>query len=233
MNVSVRLQQTSWLSVHSKPWIDRDISDQLKLLRQQRRKCRLRRSQTNVAKYHEMLEFTIELIQKVESEWWQSECERLATLNEYDKWKLINKLTNQSNSCGIQPIRKFLNGKLVYLFDDEAIRSELEDYHIRKLQLEECVDQHENEGLKEQVKHLISQAKKSSGNLLMDAEISDHEVKCTFGKGSDTPGPDGISAKLIDRADRDLMHQCLKIIWNKAWIEGNFPSDWKYEDPYS
>jgi len=39
-----------------------------------------------------------------------------------------------------------------------------------------------------------------------------------------------ICAKLTDNADRDFMHQCLKIIWNKAWREGNFPSKWKLED---
>ena len=73
------------VSVHSRPWIDRDISDQLKLLRQQRRKCRLRKSPANVEKYRSMQKLTVELIQKVECQWWQSQCDRLTSLNDHDK----------------------------------------------------------------------------------------------------------------------------------------------------
>jgi len=61
----------------------------------------------------------------------------------------------------------------------------------------------------------------------MNAEISDYEVRNTFCNGSDTPGPDGISARLIDQADRDQMHACLKFIWNIAWNTGYFSSEWK------
>jgi len=49
------------------------------------------------------------------------------------------------------------------------------------------------------VDQLVSEAKYSKGDALMNANISEYEVQCTFGKGSDTPGPDGISAKLIDK----------------------------------
>ena len=42
------------LSVHSKPWISRDISDQLKLLRKMKKKCRVRRSPANVAEYRKL-----------------------------------------------------------------------------------------------------------------------------------------------------------------------------------
>jgi len=59
-------------------------------------------------------------------------------------------------------------------------------------------------------------------DMLMDAEISDHEVSLTFEKRTDTAGPDGISASLIEKADRDLMHCCLRILWNKAWLAGDF-----------
>ena len=64
----------------------------------------------------------------------------------------------------------------------------------------------------------------------MNASISDYEVQCTFGRGSDTPGPDGISARLIDKADRDLMHECLSLLWNKSWDHGYFVSEWKQEN---
>jgi len=58
-------------------------------------------------------------------------------------------------------------------------------------------------------------------DMLMDAEISDHEVSLTFGKGTDTAGPDDISASMIDKADGDLMHCCLRILWNKACLAGD------------
>ena len=32
----------------------------------------------------------------------------------------------------------------------------------------------------------------------------------------------GIQAKLIDKAERTVMHECLKILWNKAWCNGYF-----------
>ena len=54
----------------------------------------------------------------------------------------------------------------------------------------------------------------------MNSEITDYEISNTFGRGSDTPGPGGLSAKLIDMADRNTMHQCIKLIWNKAWDNG-------------
>jgi len=46
----------------------------------------------------------------------------------------------------------------------------------------------------------------------INAEISYHEVSLTFGKGSNSAGPDDISATMIDMADRDLMHSCLRLL---------------------
>jgi len=43
--------------------------------------------------------------------------------------KLISRLTKQSSSAGIQPIRKLCDGK-VYLFSDDNIYGEIENYHI-------------------------------------------------------------------------------------------------------
>jgi len=64
----------------------------------------------------------------------------------------------------------------------------------------------------------------------MNAYISVREVKATFGRGSDTPGPDGISARLIDRASRKQMEECLSVLWNKSWSQGYFAKVWKDED---
>jgi len=44
-----------------------------------------------------------------------------------------------------------------------------------------------------------------------------------FGRGIDTAGPGDISAKLVDNANRNVMHMCLKFLWNKAWANGYFP----------
>lgn len=40
----------------------------------------------------------------------------------------------------------------------------------------------------------------------INVDISDHEVKCMFGIDTNTPGPDGISADLVDKADHTKMH---------------------------
>jgi len=79
------------------------------------------------------------------------------------------------------------------------------------------------------VDDLIKSAQAGQGSALMNEGISDYEVNRTFGRGSDTPGPDGISARLIDKADRGLMHNCLLLLWNKAWANGYFMSEWKRE----
>jgi len=42
--------------------------------------------------------------------------------------------------------------------------------------------------------------------------------------------PTPVVLKVIDKADRNLMHLCLKYLWNKAWTEGIFPEVWKQEN---
>ena len=79
--------------------------------------------------------------------------------------------------------------------------------------------------LQESVYELVMNAKTRGGSK--NAYISNLEVKQTFGKGSETPGSDEISSKLIDKADRKLMHLCLKTLWNKAWSDVYFITEWK------
>ena len=152
----------------------------------------------------------MDLIENAENEWWLSECQRLTQLSKSEKWKSINKLTNQSTSVGIQPIKKNCNGDTVYLFTDKEICCELEDYHISKVQKVDGSCQLGSDGDFELLKDIVEEARIDSGSSLMNSDILDHEIKGTFGRGSDTPGPDGFSAKLIDQADRDYMHmsQC-------------------------
>jgi len=79
------------------------------------------------------------------------------------------------------------------------------------------VDPQVEAGISDTIKELVETAKSESDNNMMNDDISDHEVSSTFGKGYDCSGPDSISAKLIDNAERYVMHECLKILWNKVW----------------
>jgi len=118
---------------HSKPWINKELANLLKHLRCTRRKCRLRRNRANVNEYVRVQKLVVGFMEKAEEEWWLSECEKLSEVSESQKWKLINKLTNQS-STAVQPILKVCNGTQEYLFTDNEICRELEDYHISKTQ---------------------------------------------------------------------------------------------------
>ena len=118
----------------------------------------------------------------------------------------------------------------MYLFDDDEIRTELEKYHISKSDLEGSTGDHDYICTRDIVKELSETANSGNNSHLMNADISDQEVKSTFGKGSESPGPDGVSAKLVDNADRTLMHECLRILRNKVWAAGCFPSEWKKEN---
>jgi len=69
------------VSVHSRPWISAEISDQLKLLRQSKKKYRLRRSPANW-KFRKRV---TEMITQAEHEWWLSECKRLTQISESEK----------------------------------------------------------------------------------------------------------------------------------------------------
>ena len=117
---------------HSRPWISTDIAMQLKLLRQQKKKCRNRKSQANMSEYIRLRDETVEMLNKAERDWRQLQFEKLSVVNDSQKWKIIRRLTNEPNVPEVQPIRKIVQGKSVYLFEDDEIRQELEDHHIRK-----------------------------------------------------------------------------------------------------
>jgi len=94
---------------------------------------------------------------------------RLTSASEREKLKIINTLTNQSNQSQVQPIRKVENGKasLAYLFSDDDIIRELENHP------------HSAAGSSNtQISANMEQYNYSSHtmDMLMDAEISDHEV---------------------------------------------------------
>jgi len=122
------------ISTHSRPWIDANLSSQLKKLRLLRRKCRCRKSPRNISEYVKVRDDTIEMLHNAEQDWFLSECGKLSLASESGKWNIINRLTNQSKDRGVCPIRKVINGQPTYLFNDEDIRTELENYHIHKKQ---------------------------------------------------------------------------------------------------
>ena len=218
------------ITEHSKPWITPHISAQLKLLRQARKKCRFRKSPFNVAEVNKLHKATVDMIAKSEKEWWQNECDKLLEVSTNEKWKIIRQLTTDSFVTDVQPIKKFDQGKMVYAFTDEEIRNELENYHIRKDHVNVCSDDSLESSENESLNDMVTRAMSGDGNELMNAPVSDYEVKCTFRKGSNTPGPDGISARLVDEADRQLMQDCLSLLWNRAWSMGYFVTSWKLEN---
>ena len=116
------------------------------------------------------------------------------------------------------------------MFEDNDIRTELEDYHIRKDAQKGSVDDDRECVIRSSIEEMENLARSGSGNELMNNRLTDYEVGKTFCNGSSTPGPDDVASRLIDEADRELMHECLKILWNKAWSDGHFISEWKREN---
>jgi len=226
-----KIAVTKVITHHSKPWIDKELSQQLQCLRKLKKKCKLRKSPANVAEYVKLQKDTVDKLSKAEEEWWLKECNRLLDSSESVKWKIINRLTNQPTSVQVQPIKKDCIDKDEYAFSDLDICHELENYHIHKSNHINLLESESEQDIRDKVSNLIEVAKKNSDCTdSINADISDHEVKCTFGRGTNTPGPDGISADLIDKADRTIMHACLKVLWNKAWCEGQFIQEWKREN---
>ena len=150
---------------HSKPWISPTISSQLKLLRKMRKKCRHRKSPFNISEYKKLQKDTKDMLDRAESEWLQLELKKLSEASEREKWKIIRRLTNDTIVAEVQPVRKLVQGKHVYLFDDHEIRNEFENHHIRKISsvIHDPVD----EDLYQSLQEAIQAAKEGGGNEIM------------------------------------------------------------------
>jgi len=122
------------------------------------------------------------------------------------------------------------NGCCSYLFEDSEIRRALEDHHIKKVTAVDVSSQCSEDNTSSDIEYLETRAREGNGSCITNSDFTDSEVRSTFGKGSITPGPDGISTKLVDNADREVMHNCLKVLWNRAWSEGYFFTEWKKEN---
>jgi len=173
------------ITKHSKPWINREISNKLKDLRNSKKKCRLRRSRANVNEYIKLQSEIDDVIKKSEEEWWISECDKLSEVSNSEKWKLINKLTNQSNMV-VQPIRKTCNVVQNYLFNDDDICHELEQYPICKEQANLSVDLEIENEIQKAVSEMVHKARQDCDYANINADISDYKVTYSFDKGSDT-----------------------------------------------
>ena len=131
-NLVAELGTTRRICTHSKPWIDKASSDQLKKLRQAKKKMRQRRSPANVRAFKDMQEETTQIINRAYQTWWESLSKQLLVLDGKEKWKTVNKLLEHSTvQQQVQPLRKTdIQGKCHYVFEDEEISNMLRDYHI-------------------------------------------------------------------------------------------------------
>ena len=68
---------------------DRQVAEQLKRLRQARKRCRLKRSRVNVAEYDRLQKEVAEAVKKAEQEWWLEECDKIVGASQREKWKII------------------------------------------------------------------------------------------------------------------------------------------------
>lgn len=110
----------------------------------------------------------------------------------------------------------------------------MEDYHISKGQAAEEA-QKEASLLKEMAQCIEDDRFPSKVNLsgasssLLNSPMSEAEIELSFSSSDGLPGPDGINARLIHRADREAMSKCLLYVFNKLWSEGIFYTEWKKE----
>jgi len=149
------------------------------------------------------------------------------------KWKILSRLTDPGRQMGIQPVK--VNGN--YVFNDDEILAEMENVHIRKQTYQSSsaglIDQHVTKWITDaadelpQTLHEVFDEEDDPD--LMNARITYEEVARTFGQCSNTPGPDGVSGLMLDKADRELMIGCLLRLWNAVWISNTIPSEWKLE----
>lgn len=63
-----------------------------------------------------------------------------------------------------------------------------------------------------QLQQWVSEAKDESTTDVSGCEITYTEVKRTFHQCSNTTGPDGVKAQMIDSANREQMTECLSAV---------------------
>ena len=220
------------ISKHTKPWISKEIAEEIKKLNVAKKRLRNHRSKRN----HDILvnlrvSVSVKL-QIAKEAWIQEECEKLPEMPEKQKWSIINKLSNASQpAMSVQPIEQVHpDGSSEFVFEEEGIRDMMEGYHIAK-DLSEQEVRTRQAIIKSMVGRVKKDIKDQKGELdpIMVAPISEEEVDKTFGSNKGAPGPDWIPASLIDGADREAMRACMLYVYEALWGEGVFPAQWKRE----
>jgi len=127
---------------------------------------------------------------------------------------------------GVQPIKVGSS----YVFSDEEILDEMEKVHIHKDSFHSILPSHIDKQVSEWIDEASAESHSDvSSDDLHNASITDEEVSQTYDTGSNTPGPDGVTAMMIDKAHRENMAECLYRLWNKIWITHRIPGQWKLE----
>ena len=219
--LSEKLVPTKVVCEHSKPWFTRELSEQLKGQRQVKKAWRRRRTPRNEAEYHKVLKRTEEMISEAKQKWWEKEVNKLKTASQAEKWKIISRVTNSDMKMGIQPVK--MDGS--YVFQDSEILKAMEEYHVKG----DGSNVTDDDWVSAELRSLMERRKDIKEDDVMNAAITYEEIRSTFGLCSDTPGPDGLSARMIDKASRDQMISCLSHLWNKVWTKGALPPEWKLE----
>ena len=223
VNLADNISTKKVMSRHSRPWIDKLLSSMLTDLRKLRKKFQRHRSQANRTKFEEKRIEVENYMDRMKEIYKINQCKKIAeTKSDKEKWRIINKLTNSDPRMSVQPIRRKVDGKEEYFFEDNDIIKEMEDYHI-------CKD---GAYTQDDLDTWIESQKVDTGDGLsiMDQSIKMHEVDKTFGTCIGAPGPDGFRGNLIDNAERDSMRNCLLFLYNSAWDNGLFLAEWKEED---
>jgi len=112
-----------------------------------------------------------------------------------------------------------------YVFQDSEILNAMEEHHVKG----DGSNVTDDDWVNAELSAWMERRKDTKEDDVMNVAITNEEVRSTFGSCSDTPGPDGLSARLIDKASRDQMILCLSHLWNKVWTKGALPQEWKLE----
>jgi len=167
-----------------------------------------------------MVKLTEHMVREARQTWKETEISKVEAVPEVQKWKILNKLTDPGQSIAVQQVR--VGGK--YVFHDADILVEMEKEHL--------IIHYAPADLKcagDNLQVLIDEAKLESMEGAGNNEITHEEVRHTFQICSNTPGPDGVTACMIDMTQRDLMTDYLFRLWNKVWTSSVIPNKWKLE----
>ena len=129
INLQEEIMTKRRINKHSRPWFCPEVKKILADLKRARNKMKRHKSQSNIDEFIQAKEEASTKIQKAKDKWVMNVCRGIQNLSDSEKWKVINKLTGDSTSTCVQPIKNE-NGE--YLFKDEEILKVMEEYHILK-----------------------------------------------------------------------------------------------------